>query len=145
MSLTLTPVMCSLFLKEEGLHPKGRFNRGAERVFQAALRRYDRGLNFIFRHQFAALMATLLLMVATGYLYVKMPKGFFPQQDTGFIFGELDVRQDASMILTDKIRRQGRRYRQAGSRRARASSPMTAPRLQPRREYRPHLLGVEAL
>ena len=106
ISLTLTPVMCSLFLKEEGLHPKGRFNRGAERVFQAALQRYDRGLIFIFRHQFAALIATLLLMVATGYLYVKMPKGFFPQQDTGFIFGELDVREDASMLLTDKIRRQ---------------------------------------
>ena len=105
VSLTLTPVLCSLFLKEEGLHPRGRFNRGAERVFQAALRGYDRGLGFIFRHQFAALLATLLLMVATGYLYVKMPKGFFPQQDTGFIFGELDVRQDASMIQTDKIRR----------------------------------------
>jgi len=106
ISLTLTPVMCSLFLKEEGLHPKGRFNRGAERVFQAALRGYDRGLNFIFRHQLSALIATLLLMVATGYLYVKMPKGFFPQQDTGFIFGELNIRQDASMLLTDKIRRQ---------------------------------------
>ena len=45
-------------------------------------------------------------MVATGYLYVKIPKGFFPQQDTGFIFGELDVREDASMLQTDKIRRQ---------------------------------------
>jgi len=106
ISLTLTPVMCSLFLKQEGLHPKGRFNRGAERVFQAALNGYDRGLNFIFRHQLSALIATLLLMVATGYLYVVMPKGFFPQEDTGFIFGELDVREDASMILTDKIRSQ---------------------------------------
>jgi hydrophobe/amphiphile efflux-1 (HAE1) family protein len=106
VSLTLTPVMCSLFLKEEGLHPKGRFNRGAESIFQAVLYRYDRGLNFIFRHQFAALMATLLLMVATGYLYVKMPKGFFPQQDTGFIFGELDVREDSSLAQTDKTRRQ---------------------------------------
>ncbi|HWD60095.1 MAG TPA: efflux RND transporter permease subunit [Stellaceae bacterium] len=106
ISLTLTPVMCSLFLKQEGLHPKGRFNRGAERVFQAAVAGYDRGLNFIFRHQLLALIATLLLMVATGYLYVIMPKGFFPQQDTGFIFGELDVREDASMILTDKIRAQ---------------------------------------
>src|SRR5262244_1755036 len=106
VSLTLTPVMCARFLKEEGLHPKGRFNRGAERVFQAALHGYDRGLNFIFRHQLSALIATLLLMVATGYLYVKMPKGFFPQQDTGFIFGELNIREDASMLLTDKIRRQ---------------------------------------
>ena len=106
ISLTLTPVMCSLFLKEEGLHPKGRFNRGAERVFQAALRGYDRGLIFVFRHQFLALLATLLLMVATGYLYVIIPKGFFPQQDTGFIFGELDVRQDSSVAQTDKIRGQ---------------------------------------
>src|SRR6516162_5494992 len=106
ISLTLTPVLCSLFLKQEGLHPKGRFNRGAERVFQAALNGYDRGLHFIFRHQLSALVATVLLMVATGYLYVIMPKGFFPQQDTGFIFGELNIRQDASMTLTDKIRKQ---------------------------------------
>ena len=106
ISLTLTPVLCSLFLKQEGLHPKGRFNRGSELVFQAALRAYNRGLNFIFRHQLSALVATLLLMVATGYLYAKMPKGFFPQQDTGFIFGELDVRQDASVAQTDKIRRE---------------------------------------
>jgi multidrug efflux pump len=106
ISLTLTPVLCSLFLKQEGLHPKGRFNRGSERVFQAALRGYDRGLRFVFRHQFPALLATLLLMVATGYLYVNMPKGFFPQQDTGFIFGELDIREDASLAQTEKIRRQ---------------------------------------
>ena len=106
VSLTLTPVMCSLFLKQEGQHPKGRFNRGAERVFQASLNGYDRGLNFIFRHQLSALVATLLLMAATGYLYIIMPKGFFLQQDTGFIFGELNIRQDASMTLTDKIRQQ---------------------------------------
>jgi hydrophobe/amphiphile efflux-1 (HAE1) family protein len=106
ISLTLTPVLCSLFLKQEGMHPKGRFNRGAERVFQAALRGYGRGLDFIFRHQFLALLATLLLMVATGYLYVMMPKGFFPQQDTGFIFGELDTRQDSSVAQTDRIRRE---------------------------------------
>ncbi|MFZ2006350.1 MAG: efflux RND transporter permease subunit, partial [Stellaceae bacterium] len=106
ISLTLTPVMCSLFLKEEGLHPKGRFNRGAERVFQAAVRGYDRGLIFVFRHQFVALLATLLLMVATGYLYMIIPKGFFPQQDTGFIFGELDARQDSSVAQTDKLRGQ---------------------------------------
>jgi hydrophobe/amphiphile efflux-1 (HAE1) family protein len=106
VSLTLTPVMCSLFLKQEGLQPKGRFNRGAEGVFRAALNGYDRSLSFVFRHQFWALLVTLLLMGATGYLYVIMPKGFFPQQDTGFIFGELDIREDASMLLTDKIRRQ---------------------------------------
>ena len=56
ISLTLTPMMCSLFLKQEGLHPKGRFNRACERVFQAALGAYDRGLNFVFRHQLSALV-----------------------------------------------------------------------------------------
>ena len=106
ISLTLTPVMCSLFLRQEGLHPKGRFNRSCERIFEAALRAYDRGLTFIFRHQLSALVATLLLMVATGYLYTRIPKGFFPQQDTGFIFGELDVREDSSVAKTDKIRRE---------------------------------------
>ena len=44
VSLTLTPVMCSLFLKEHGLHPKGRFNRAAERVFERVIGVYDRGL-----------------------------------------------------------------------------------------------------
>src|SRR5436190_16763069 len=97
ISLTLTPVLCSLFLKGESEHPPGRLNRLAERGFEAFLRGYDRGLRFVFRHQFSALLATLLLMVATGYLYVKIPKGFFPQQDTGFIFGQAEARQDTSV------------------------------------------------
>jgi hydrophobe/amphiphile efflux-1 (HAE1) family protein len=96
ISLTLTPVLCSLFLKQQGLHAAGRFNRGAEAVFTWVLKRYDRGLEFVFRHQFSMLVATLGLMVATGYLYVKIPKGFFPQQDTGFIFGQAEARQDIS-------------------------------------------------
>src|SRR5712691_3015911 len=104
ISLTLTPVLCALFLKQEGLHPKGRFNQAAERFYSAVLAFYDRGLNFVFRHQFATLMSTLLLMAATGFLYVTMPKGFFPQQDTGFVFGEVNTRQDASVTKTDKIR-----------------------------------------
>ncbi len=96
VSLTLTPVLCSLFLKEQGLHPPGRFNRIAERGFTRVLNGYDRGLKFIFHHQLSALIGTLLLMVATGYLYVTIPKGFFPQQDTGFIFGQAVARQDTS-------------------------------------------------
>jgi hydrophobe/amphiphile efflux-1 (HAE1) family protein len=104
ISLTLTPVMCSLFLGQEGLHSKSRFNRACERVFDAALGAYDRGLVFVFRHQAFALAATLLLMLATGYLYALIPKGFFPQQDTGFIFGELAVRQDSSVARTDQVR-----------------------------------------
>jgi len=100
VSLTLTPVLCSLFLKEQGLHPVGRFNRAAERFFDWMIGAYDLGLNFVFRHQFAALMSTFLLMLATGFLYVEIPKGFFPQQDTGTVFGEVDTRQDASFLTT---------------------------------------------
>jgi multidrug efflux pump subunit AcrB len=96
ISLTLTPVMCSLFLKGESEHPPGRLNRLAERGFAAVLRGYDRGLRFIFRHQFSALVVTMLLMGATAYLYITIPKGFFPQQDTGFIFGQAEARQDTS-------------------------------------------------
>jgi hydrophobe/amphiphile efflux-1 (HAE1) family protein len=96
VSLTLTPVLCSLFLKEQTLHGKGRFNRIAEQGFDWMLRHYDRGLGFVFRHQLPTLLSTLVLMVATGYLYVTIPKGFFPEQDTGFIFGQADARQDIS-------------------------------------------------
>src|SRR5215472_15929094 len=96
VSLTLTPVLCSLFLKEQTLHGQGRFNQIAERGFDWMLRAYDRGLGFVFRHQLPALLSTLVLMAATGYLYVTIPKGFFPEQDTGFIFGQADARQDIS-------------------------------------------------
>jgi hydrophobe/amphiphile efflux-1 (HAE1) family protein len=96
ISLTLTPVMCSLFLKGHSERPPGPLSRGAERVFQAVLSGYDRSLKFVLRHQFVTLLATLGLMVATGYLYVTIPKGFFPQQDTGFIFGQAEARQDTS-------------------------------------------------
>jgi multidrug efflux pump subunit AcrB len=103
ISLTLTPVMCSLFLKGESEHPPGRVSRMAERGFVAVLNFYDRGLKFIFRHQFSALLATLALMGLTAYLYIIIPKGFFPQQDTGFIFGQAEARQDTSFAKMEGI------------------------------------------
>jgi hydrophobe/amphiphile efflux-1 (HAE1) family protein len=96
ISLTLTPVMCSLFLKGQHERPPGRLNRLAERAFEGFLHLYDRGLGFVFRHQLPALLSTVVLIVATGYLYVIIPKGFFPEQDTGFIFGQADAREDIS-------------------------------------------------
>jgi hydrophobe/amphiphile efflux-1 (HAE1) family protein len=103
ISLTLTPVLCSLFLKEQGHQPTNWFNRAAEGFFNAMLRGYDRGLGFVFRHQFMTLLSTLALIVMTGYLYVKIPKGFFPEQDTGFIFGQAEARQDISFPAMVKI------------------------------------------
>jgi hydrophobe/amphiphile efflux-1 (HAE1) family protein len=96
ISLTLTPVMCSLFLKHEEPHKRGRLNQWAEDAFDAMIRFYDRGLTWVLRHQFLTLLPTLALIVLTGFFYVAIPKGFFPQQDTGFIFGEADARQDTS-------------------------------------------------
>jgi HAE1 family hydrophobic/amphiphilic exporter-1 len=106
ISLTLTPVMCALFLKSEHERPPGRLNRLAERGFEWFLRQYDRGLIFVFRHQFTALLSTLLLIGVTGYLYVTIPKGFFPEQDTGFIFGQADSREDISFTAMSKITHQ---------------------------------------
>ncbi|HWB50221.1 MAG TPA: efflux RND transporter permease subunit [Stellaceae bacterium] len=103
ISLTLTPVMCSLFLKSEHERPPGRLNQLAERGFEAFVRAYDRGLRFVFRHQLPALLATIGLIFVTGYLYVAIPKGFFPEQDTGFIFGQAEARQDISFTSMAKI------------------------------------------
>ena len=75
----------------------------AEGFFNAMLRGYDRGLDWVFRHQPLMLAATLGLIVLTGYLYIAIPKGFIPQQDTGFIFGALQARQDASFAAVGEI------------------------------------------
>jgi hydrophobe/amphiphile efflux-1 (HAE1) family protein len=103
VALTLTPMMCSRFLTHESEVKRGRFNRGAEAVFDAALRAYDRGLGWVFRHQPLMLASTLGLILLTGYLYVTIPKGFIPQQDTGFIFGALQTRQDAPFAAVGKL------------------------------------------
>ena len=106
ISLTLTPVMCALFLKSEHERPPGRLNQLAERGFEAILRLYDRGLLFVFRHQLPTLLSIIVLIFVTGYLYVVIPKGFFPEQDTGFIFGQADAREDISYEAMAKITHQ---------------------------------------
>ena len=67
------------------------------------LRGYDRGLSWVFRHQLLMLVATLGLIVLTGYLYVVIPKGFIPEQDTGFIFGAAQARQDISFAAMSEL------------------------------------------
>jgi hydrophobe/amphiphile efflux-1 (HAE1) family protein len=96
VSLTLTPVMCSLFLTRESERPRGRLNRMAENFFERMIRGYDRGLQWVFRFRFLTLISTLALIVLTVFLYVEIPKGFFPEQDTGFIFGQAQAREDTS-------------------------------------------------
>jgi hydrophobe/amphiphile efflux-1 (HAE1) family protein len=103
VALTLTPMMCSRFLSHEDATKQGRFSRAAEGFFDAMLRVYDRGLVWVFRHQPLMLISTLGLIVLTGYLYITIPKGFIPQQDTGFIFGALQARLDAPFAAVGKL------------------------------------------
>jgi hydrophobe/amphiphile efflux-1 (HAE1) family protein len=95
ISLTLTPMMCSRLLRPE-TREHGRLYRLLERGFDGLLGLYGRGLNIVLRHQFTTLMVMLGTIVLTGYLYVIIPKGFFPQQDTGMITGITEASQDIS-------------------------------------------------
>ncbi len=103
IALTLTPMMCSLFLAREHERTPGRISRAFERFFDRSLAVYERGLDWVFAHRLPMLLATIALIVLTGYLYVEIPKGFFPQQDTGFLFGQVEARQDISFAGMSKI------------------------------------------
>ncbi|MGC1577715.1 MAG: multidrug efflux RND transporter permease subunit [Beijerinckiaceae bacterium] len=96
VSLTLTPMMCARMLRNESQERHGRLNAAAERFFDAMLAGYESGLRFVLRHRALTLAATLATMVLSAYLYVTIPKGFFPQQDTGFIVGVSEAAQDIS-------------------------------------------------
>jgi hydrophobe/amphiphile efflux-1 (HAE1) family protein len=96
IALTLTPMMCAQFLGRERERPPGRINRAFETFFDYMLAAYDRGLVFVFRHQLLSLIGTIALMILTGYLYLVIPKGFLPEQDSGFIFGYAQAREDIS-------------------------------------------------
>jgi multidrug efflux pump subunit AcrB len=106
VSLTLTPVMCSRFLSRESTHGTNFISRWSERSFAALIGGYDRGLKWVLRHQLPMLVLTLALIVVSGTLYVWIPKGFFPEQDTGFIFGQAQARQDTSFATISKIENQ---------------------------------------
>jgi HAE1 family hydrophobic/amphiphilic exporter-1 len=95
ISLTLTPMMCARLLKQDtGNH--GWLYRQSERGFDGLLAVYERGLKLALRHRFITLMTLFLTIDLTGYLYVVIPKGFFPQQDTGMIMGIAEAAQDIS-------------------------------------------------
>src|ERR1700691_2239590 len=98
-------MMCALFLTREN-ETEGRrpslFERGFERLRDG----YDRGLQWTFRHRLPMLLLTLALMVLTGVLFVMIPKGFLPEQDTGFIFAAVQARQDTAFAAMTKIENQ---------------------------------------
>jgi HAE1 family hydrophobic/amphiphilic exporter-1 len=95
ISLTLTPMMCARLLKPE-TRQHGWLYLVLERGFDGLLDRYEAGLRIVLRHRFITLMTMLGTIALTGYLYVVIPKGFFPEQDTGLIIGLSEAAQDIS-------------------------------------------------
>ena len=97
VSLTLTPMLCGQFLKaEDHSRRRGLVDRLSERGFSAMHKFYERTLKWVLQHEYTMLIVTAAVIVATVYLYFVVPKGFFPQQDTGQMTGTTEAAQDIS-------------------------------------------------
>jgi multidrug efflux pump len=115
ISLTLTPMMCSLLLRQRDQAKHGRVYEWSERAFNNTIALYGRTVKFVLKHQTVTLLVTIGTLVATIWMYIVVPKGFFPVQDTGVIVGITDApasisfsamserqRELAAAILKDK-------------------------------------------
>jgi multidrug efflux pump len=96
VSLTLTPMMAARLLKDPKRAKHGRFYQASERTYERVIHYYGRTLKWVLKHQTATLLATVAALVLTLYLYVIVPKGFFPVQDTGVILGITEGPQNVS-------------------------------------------------
>jgi HAE1 family hydrophobic/amphiphilic exporter-1 len=96
VSLTLTPMLCSRFLRPPGEKKHGRVYQASERVFVGMLSVYDRSLRWVLRYRRATILFSALLFIVTAYLFVVIPKGFLPAEDTGMIFGFTEAAQGIS-------------------------------------------------
>jgi multidrug efflux pump subunit AcrB len=105
VALTLSPMMCALFLRDERHAEHGRFYLTLERGFDWMLKHYTRGLDYVLKHQLATLATFLITVAIAVLLYVWVPKGFFPQQDTGIIAGLSDAPQDVSFDEMMRLQR----------------------------------------
>ncbi|HEX7387674.1 MAG TPA: efflux RND transporter permease subunit [Castellaniella sp.] len=113
VTLTLTPMLCSRFLRDLQQARHGRVYRAFERSFDLLLQGYKRGLDVVLNHSFITLCVFLATVVASAALFIVIPKGFFPQQDTGAIFGIAEASQSSSfeamndrmMALADVLRK----------------------------------------
>ncbi len=96
VSLTLTPMMCSRILKDKAHAKQTRFYHWSEDVFNSIIALYGRALKVILRFRFTTLLVTISTFVATVLLFIVVPKGFFPVQDTGVILGISEAPQTVS-------------------------------------------------
>ncbi len=96
VSLTTTPMLCAKFLRPSLQEKHGRLYRTSERMFDFILKIYRGSLGWVLRHQPVTLLITIATACLSVYLYVVVPKGFFPQQDSGRIGGSIQAAQDIS-------------------------------------------------
>jgi multidrug efflux pump len=96
VSLTLTPMMCARLLRRVPDAEQGRFARATARAFDALIARYATSLRWVLQHQTATLATAVATLAATLLLYLVVPKGFFPVQDTGVILGVSEAPETVS-------------------------------------------------
>ena len=96
ISLTTTPMMCARLLRHEPERKRGRLYETSERWFAALLRGYEKTLTWALRHSWLMMLVLLVTVCLNVYLYVIVPKGFFPQQDTGRLTGSIQADQSIS-------------------------------------------------
>jgi multidrug efflux pump len=104
VSLTLTPMLCAQILKGKGEKKHGRLYDLSERIFNGIIGRYGRTLQWVFKHQTATLLVAVGTLAMTVFLYIIVPKGFFPVQDTGVIQGISEA--DENISFTAMAQRQ---------------------------------------
>jgi multidrug efflux pump len=104
ISLTTTPMMCAKLLRPESQEQRGRFYRASQRIFDRALSQYETGLKWVLGHSRVTLGISLATLGLSVYLFTVIPKGFFPQQDTGRLMGAIMADQDTSFqAMRDRL------------------------------------------
>jgi len=96
VSLTLTPMMCAKLLRSRANHKRSRFYEASERFYENVIARYGTSVRWVLRHQTTTLLVTFATLAFTVVLFLIVPKGFFPVQDTGVILGISDAAQTVS-------------------------------------------------
>ncbi|MGA7617138.1 MAG: multidrug efflux RND transporter permease subunit [Thermoanaerobaculia bacterium] len=104
VSLSLTPLLCSRFLRPPGEERHGKLYQASERFFARLLAGYERGLRFVLGHARATLVLSLSILVATALLFHFIPKGFIPSEDAGQIF--IQLRAQEGISFDDMVRHQ---------------------------------------
>ncbi len=96
VSLSLTPMLCSRFLRPPATEKHGRLYMLSERFFEGMLHMYERSLTFVLKHKRVTMLITGITLIATIYMFIAIPKGFLPSEDTGQIFAFTEAQQGIS-------------------------------------------------